>query len=111
MRILGFTEKWGKLKQSRFTTFRFARKDKDWFLGELVQVVFKPRSKQREILGVAEITNKELKSSFLDITFIEAINDGFPNLNTMENWLIKTHGLEKCNREPINRLTLRWIRG
>lgn len=109
MRILGVSKKWDKLQQEEFTTFRYPRKDKDWQIGELVQIVYKPRSKEREILGTASIVSKEPKPSFLYVTFREAINDGFPNLNAMENWLIKTHGLEKCNRESMNKLTLRWI--
>lgn len=58
MRELGFTEKWPKLKQDTFTTFRF-RRDRDWTVGEIVRVVFKPRTKEREVLGVAQIVKKE----------------------------------------------------
>jgi len=51
MRILGVSKKWDKLKNEMlFTTFRFPRKDRDWAVEEVVQLVYKPRSKEREIL-------------------------------------------------------------
>lgn len=68
MRILGFSRKdWinhltskPKLEEDKFTTFRFERRDEDWRVGEQVQVVYKPRRKGGgEVLGVAEIINKE----------------------------------------------------
>lgn len=62
MRILGFNQKGGKLNNNiMFTTFRFPRKDKDWEVEEVVQVVYKPRSPKREILGIARIIRKEPK--------------------------------------------------
>lgn len=62
MRILGFSQKWHKLNNGiLFTTFRFPRKDKDWEIEEVVQIVYKPRSKQREPLGIARIIRKEPK--------------------------------------------------
>ena len=115
MRILGFTEKWPKLRQPEFTTFRLTRRDKDWQTGELVQVVYKPRSKSREILGTAEIIRKEhrclLCSSVRHCRRIipsEAEQDGFKSLSDMETWLLKAHG-SRVLEEPINKLTLRWI--
>jgi len=35
MRILGVSKKWDKLQRPEWTTFRFARKDKDWYEGEI----------------------------------------------------------------------------
>ena len=61
MRILGFSRKWDKLKNDTFTTFRFERRDADWTVGEVVQVVYKPRTKGREILGVATIIGKDIR--------------------------------------------------
>ncbi len=55
MRIISFTEMWLKLKSPVFTTFRFPRKDKDWQVGEIVQVYFKNRSPDRKKLGEVEI--------------------------------------------------------
>ena len=102
MRILGFSKKWDKLSDIEFTTFRFPRKDRDWSAGEKVQVVFKPRSKEREPLGIARIIFKEFRFP-LAITGDEAIKDGFNN--ALEMWLF----LKKPkNDTPINKLTLRW---
>ena len=109
MRILGFSRKWGKLKKPEFTTFRFTRKDKDWQIGEIVQVVFKPRSKGREILGVAEIMGKE-KRYMEHISNLEARRDGFKNVAEMIMWLTKSYAHDdRFLFEPFNKLTLRWI--
>ena len=93
MRVLGFSKKWTKLNNPIiFTTFRFPRKDRDWEAEEIVQVVYKPRSKDREVLGIARIIRKEKKDlnkrwqyyslkvpNTPDmITPLEAKEDGFP---------------------------------
>ena len=128
MRILGFSKKWDKLNNDTFTTFRFKRHDKrDWFVGEIVQIVYKPRSKEREVLGIAKIENKELKDmswaykklAKLKITNAEANEDGFPDgydkhgyaksgYLFMCEWLFDTYG-EKLSCEPMNKLTLCWL--
>jgi len=116
MRILGFTQKWDKLKHDRFTTFRLPRRDRDWEVGEVVRVVYKPRSKEREIWGIAQIITKEQRNVAPDwgkdglpmITNNEAIKDGFTNWGEMFDWLGKAHGFHRLAIEPINKLTLRW---
>lgn len=103
MRILGFSKKWDKLEQPKFTTFRFTRRDRDWEKGEQVQIVFKPRSKDREILGIADIINKEYKS-INEITEREAQLDGF--YDHYEMWrFLKYPDMDTI----IHKLTLRWI--
>jgi len=116
MRILGFSEKWIKLGRKEFTTFRFARKDKDWKEGEVVQVVYKPRSKTRQILGVAEIIGKEprwmkpkLRKDIPDITDREAVVDGFEGWREMWAWLLKRYDIRRLLGEPMNKLTLKWV--
>lgn len=125
MRILGFSEKWVKLGQPVFTTFRFARKDKDWQVGEVVQVVYKPRSKQRQVLGVAEIISKDRRwvlnaedddlKLYADyfavkaVTEDEAIEDGFKDRADMVKWIGRAHRLRNL-LEPMNKLTLRWVK-
>lgn len=104
MRILGFSKKWDKLNNIEFTTFRFPRKDRDWYEGEVVQIVYKPRSKEREKLGIARINFKEFVR-IEDITEDEAIRDGFCNALEIWLWLKRPKG-----NEPINKLTLRWIK-
>ncbi|GAG23063.1 unnamed protein product [marine sediment metagenome] len=116
MRILGFSQKWPKLDEATFTTFRVKRRDKDWQQSELVQIVYKPRSKDREILGLAVIISKDmrrLRTPFDDlhgafepspITRAEAIADGFPSYKAMAAWLHKVHGLGP--NAHINKLTL-----
>ena len=113
MRVLGFSKKWPKLSNPEFTTFRYPRKDRDWQVGELVQLVYHPRSKDREVLGTAEIVLKEkrnvnITSTFSDIpqvSYVEAVRDGFVNQVDMVSWFAKTYG---GNANPImNKLTLR----
>ena len=133
MRILGFSKKWNKLNSEiLFTTYRFPRKDKDWAVEEVVQCVFKPRSKEREILGIARIIRKEPKDLNKRFTYYnggyspgntpdtitpnEAEDDGFTGMHgggdteKMRRFFIDTYGYSKC-KEPINKLTLYWVSG
>lgn len=131
MRILGFTKKWPKLNNELiFTTFRFPRKDKDWQVEEAVQIVYKPRSKGREILGIARIIRKEPKdlnkrwsyyprpnhpNTPVMITPWEAKEDGFKGMHgggdieKMMRFLEEAHGYHRCRNELMNKLTLYWI--
>jgi len=131
MRELGFSKKWNKLdSEILFTTFRFPRKDKDWQVEEVVKIVYKPRSKEREVLGVACIIRKDVKDLNKQfhyyvggyftpntpdtITPNEAEDDGFTGIHgggdteKMRRFFIDTYSYSKC-KEPINKLTLYWI--
>lgn len=133
MRIISFQKHWDKLNNAiLFTTFRFPRKDADWAVEEVVQIVYKPRSKEREILGVARIIRKEPKDlnkrfcyypalgNYYEkntsdvITPNEAEDDGFVGMHgggdteKMRKFFIDTYGYSKC-KEPINKLTLYWV--
>ncbi len=109
MRILSFTLMWPKLEKQEFTTFRCERRDKDWQLGELVQVYFKARSPNRKKLGVAEIVGKE-RRRIIAYTGLsgeeEAIDDGFSGWDDMLRWLYKAH---KRLPEEMNKLTIKWL--
>ena len=115
MRILGYTQRWPKLKKKVHTTFRFTRRDRDWQVGEVVHEVLHPRSKGREVLQVALIISKEQRWVFTGkkprgakaIIAAEAHEDGFNTHVEMLMWLSKAHGHEKCVNEPINKLTLK----
>jgi len=112
MRIISFTEKWDKLNQDIFTTFRYPRKDKDWFLGEIVQVYYKNRSPKRELIGKAEIIDKQRRTmNWTDnpafITNREAKEDGFMDRNDMEKFIISQYGLNYPSW--FNKLTLKWV--
>jgi len=138
MRILGFSKKWGKLNKQwferdllTFTTFRYPRRDKEWEAEEVVQIVYKPRSKEREPLGIARIIRKEPKDtrkkwsyyplpSFPNtpdmITPEEAREDGFigmhggGDIQGLLNWLQGSAEPMRSYREPlVNKLTLYWI--
>lgn len=138
MRILGFSKKWGKLNKQwfepnlqTFTTFRFPRKDRDWDIEEQVQVVYKPRSKDRESLGIARIIRKQEKDvkknwsyyprpsspNTLDmITPEEAKEDGFTSMHgggdikKMLDFLRNSSTYEQFYREGrVNKLTLYWL--
>lgn len=110
MRILGFATDWPKLAQPRFTTFRFERRDRDWFNGEVVQIRVKHRSKGGGIIkGTAIIETKERKDGQYFITDAEAKEDGFASKVEMWRWLLKAHTPEQMVR-PLNKLTLVWIK-
>ena len=107
MRILGYSKRWEKLQRPVHTTFRFPRKDKDWYAGEVVQVYYKNRTPQREYLGIAQIFRKE-ERWVSDIRNSEAIEDGFPSgKEEMWQWLLKSQKGIKA-RDAINKLTLKW---
>ena len=122
MRVLGFSEMWPKLhlelpvaERPLVTTFRFSRKDKDWFVSEFVQVVYRPRSKDRKVLGIAEIVGREPRRIFEAtlgdcpvLTNEEAVADGFDVAWDMIGWLDKTYGIRRLLNEPMNKLTLEW---
>ncbi len=109
MRPLGFSVMWDKLNQRQFTTFRFPRKDTDWHIGERVQVVYRPRSKNRKFLFLADIVNVEARSfdpTFAPrITDAEAIADGFSGILSMHAWLTNSHG-DFDSSKVFNKLTL-----
>lgn len=113
---MGFQKQWinhltgkPKLSEDEFTTFRFPRKDKDWEVGEVVQIVLKPRTKERIPLGEALIVSKEPRSDSLATGFCdgEAQRDGFHSAIELIDFLTK--GKPSCGLHP-NRLTLRWTR-
>lgn len=126
MRILGFSELRPKLQQDEFTTFRFRRRDNDWMVGERVETVYKPRSKERKILGQVEIVSSErrwvVNAEDADmkyygdyfavkvVTEAEAIADGFVDRAAMVTWVGNAHKLRNI-LEPMNKLTLRLIKG
>ncbi len=134
MRILGFSKKWDKLNKQwfqrdihTFTTFRYPRRDRDWEVEEIVQVVYKPRSKEREPLGIARIIRKQEKN--LDtpyygyqmpsgtrfvlteiITPAEAEEDGFTGRHGGGDREAMREFIREPGRPPlINKLTLYWI--
>lgn len=127
MRELSFSQLWPKLAKPRCTTFRFTRKDKDWYVGETVKVLYKARSpKDRSVLGVAVIVNKEprwvvdrtktwltdemaitLHGNCLIVTNTEAQADGFKEHQDMAEWVTVTHRGRNYD-EPMNKLTLAW---
>ena len=119
MRILGFSKRWQKLSNPEFTTFRFPRKDADWEVGEVMQIVYKPRTKGREILGVATIIGRNTrlippaavyvaKVNAPLITHAEVVADGFESVNEMRQWLQKAYG--KGRILLMNKLTLEWLK-
>lgn len=136
MREMGFSRKdWmnyltntPKLEESFFTTYRFPRKDSDWEVRENVTIVYKPRTKDREVLGTARITWKAPKFFFYHphglfkeriITDEDARADGFRSSHEMYLAFVKMHGKEKIDGSPIlrgpydgklNKLTLFWIK-
>ena len=106
MRIISFSKRWQRLSKPEFTTFRFPRADKDWYVGEVVQVYYKSRSPQRDKLGEAEITSKVKQLGAQSDE--EAQADGFLDCEDMEKWMVKTYGYAETWK-PMNKITLRWL--
>lgn len=131
MRILGFSKKWGKLNKQwferdihTFTTFRYPRRDRDWEVEEVVQVVYKPRSKERETLGVARIIRADQKDLSEGWSYYgsnttrvirpdEAEEDGFTGQHGGGDVKAMIDFIKDWKRpEPnlVNKLTLYWIK-
>ena len=131
MRIMSFGDKINDKKpvpimmpdigtvENLFTTWRMPRRDRDWRVGEVVQVVYKTRSPQRRVLGTAVILAKTPRlldsrgwggsvKGYVGIKHGEAWIDGFANAHEMAKWLQDTHGPRYWD-EPINILLLGWI--
>lgn len=116
MREMSFSQLWPKLAQPRLTTFRFARRDEDWAVGETVTVLFKARShNDRSVLGQAVILGKvprwvshvTVTNGIARITAREAMADGFEDIGSMYDFMDKTPGHRRWE-EPMNKLTLAW---
>jgi len=113
MRIMSFSQRWPKLLKDEFTTFRYPRVDKDWYIGEYVQVYYKNRSPQRERICIAEIINKEIRElepAFATpdtplVTEEEAKEDGFESRAAMVQFMSKQYGLDYIAR--FQKLTLK----
>jgi hypothetical protein len=103
---------WGKLQNDEFTTFRFARRDKDYQVEEKLQAWYRQRSPKRQYLFNVEVVSKYPKwlidANGLYINVEEAKEDGFETPELMFTFLHKAHG-KRVYREPINKLTLRKI--
>lgn len=117
MRVLGVSKKWPKLKKKRFTTFRYSRKDTDYRIGELVQIVYKPRDPAREILGFARVIRKDERMLVPDpeglakiplISQKEAKSDGFETSKEMLDYLFSHYGQDVYDQPVMNKLTLQW---
>ena len=118
MRILGFSKvDWrnyitgqdSKMLQPEFTTWRWPRKDKDWYADEVVSVVVKTRSPHRLILGEAVILSVESKEDY-EITDVDARADGFPERQELKLYLMKErHARRIAYGVRPNKITLRWL--
>lgn len=119
MRVLGFAEYHPKLRLHTFTTFRYPRSDRDWEHLEFVQIVLKPRTKDRVPIGIAKISAKiegyvfPQEKPFIDfpchlIRPSEALCDGFSNLREMHDYFVDMHG-KRLLEEPLNKLVLSYI--
>jgi hypothetical protein len=102
MQQLGFTKDWpyynresygsprpygAKLEYASFTTFRWPRLDgRDMQVGQLVQVVMRPRSKERELLGLALVVSAE-QIRLDNINDAMANEDGFEAGYKLRWWL------------------------
>ena len=93
----------------QFTTFRLPRKDKAVQVGEVFQVVIKPRTKGRLPLGEARVISIEEKEAqeygATGITDSEARKDGF-----VDSWGLRKYLFWNKNPRPkmAFKLTLEW---
>ena len=128
MREINFSQHWPKLDCETIMTFRCARRDKDWAVGERVRLVLHARSKQRKVLFEADIVAKEPRwirvfpskpflgqENFPVISSKEAEEDGFkdddrdPALFHLWEYMWQTYGA-RILKEPVNKLTLRRVK-
>lgn len=117
MRILGFSRiDWQnfdthgpKMVALKFSTWRWARRDTDWYMGELVQVVLKPRSNERVVLGTAGLSSVQPRELY-SITDEEARADGFG-----QSWELRSYlSTERYRRKlkyghTLNKIVVEWL--
>lgn len=106
-REMGFSKLSPKLNQDQFTTFRFARKDKDWEVGEIVSIAYGPNSPSRPVIGRAQIISKK-PTMLHDVSEAEAKEDGFKDLQAMIARMHEVHG-DQVLSEPMNKLQVKYI--
>ncbi|MFA5152108.1 MAG: hypothetical protein WC554_06100 [Clostridia bacterium] len=100
-----------KLTSLSFTTFRLPRLDKDWYVGEILEVVLQPIGKKKFPLGQAEVIFLEPKDHFQygdkGISDEEALKDGF-----RDSWELrkKIFWTRRHGKKPqvAYKLTLEW---
>jgi len=131
MREMWVKEKWRRADDEvLFSNYQFPRKDRDWNLEEVVRIVYNPITKDRTVMGIARIIRiqpKDLKRTWQFypypnypntpdmITPTDAEEDGFTGMHgggdtkKMESYYRKKYGWSRCEREPINKITLYWI--
>ncbi len=118
MRILGFskvdwrnyiTHEQSKMLQPEFTTWRWPRKDRDWYADEVVSVVVKTRSPHRLVLGEAEIISVDSKEDY-EITDVDAMADGFLESHGLKLYLMQERRARSIpSAARPNKITLRWL--
>jgi hypothetical protein len=104
----------GKMSRDEFTTFRWPRRDsKNYRVGELLQVVIKPRSNQRRPMGVVVVVKQEELRSFWSggncITDEMARQDGFRYATELVCYLNKERPSPSQRPAIVYRYTLKWI--
>ena len=123
MRHIGFFRHWVDYNTERdlfdedeFTTLRAPRKQ-PLEVGESLIIMFKPMSMDSKLLGLAEVIKLEPRalsaqcaadSKVSQLTTLEVRGLGFPD--SAELWHFITKLLGKATMEPMELITLRWIK-
>jgi len=104
-----------RLFNEQFVTYKRIRKDKDWQVGEIVNVTLSPVAKPHTQLGFAKIININKKSSnrFIypettELSCDELLYEGF---GQFDEWKFKQSyfGNDYHIVKIFNKITLQWI--
>lgn len=122
MRHLGFFSKglWDYqrrmplLASDEFTTMRYPRQQ-PLEIGEVLSIIYKPQTKETENMGIAEVASIEPRSfgGLSDapvISLQEVLRTGFQSLPEMITFMTKLHGIDRIYAEPMELLTIRWVK-
>ena len=110
-----YNTKRNRLFNEQFVTYKRTRNDKDWQVGEIVNITLSPVAKPHIQLGVAKIisidkksTNHYMYTETTDLSGEELRYEGFDNF---QNWNFM-HKFFKDSRHDVktfNKITLQWI--
>jgi len=110
-----YTAKSNRLFHEQFVTYKRIRKDKDWQLGEVVNVTLSPVAKPHTKLGFATIVGIDKKSTnhytYPETTEVSGNEFRYEGFDLFDEWDFrrKYFGDDYHEVETFNKITLQWL--
>jgi hypothetical protein len=104
-----------RLFNEEFTTYKRIRKDKDWEVGEIVNITLSPVAKPHTQLGLAKIIRIDKKSTnhyiYTDTTSLSSEELAYDGFEPFSDWkfMHSYFGYKSYEVKIFNKITLQWI--